>query len=211
VSDPRSRRVLRRTAADVRADLLAAARELFAERGYHRTTTKELAQRANASETLIFRHFGGKRGLFEAAVVEPIAQMWQEFEEFWARPAYAAMSDLESARYYARLVYDVLDGQRDLILALHAATQFEEGFSVGAPVDAILRGSQDRMEETIRERGFVQTDAFYAMRLSFGLILSTATFDDWLFAPDHKPPRDELIEQLAIYIVAALSHRDKLT
>ena len=43
--------------------LLSAATSLFSRRGYAGVSTREIAQRAGYSETLIQRYFGGKRGL----------------------------------------------------------------------------------------------------------------------------------------------------
>lgn len=48
--------------------LLAAAQELFAERGYERTTTRDVAERAGVDATLIARYFGSKAGLYLAAL-----------------------------------------------------------------------------------------------------------------------------------------------
>jgi AcrR family transcriptional regulator len=48
--------------------LLAAAQELFAERGYERVTTREIAERAGVDATLIARYFGSKAGLYLAAL-----------------------------------------------------------------------------------------------------------------------------------------------
>jgi len=48
--------------------LLDAAVEVFAECGYDEATTKEIARRANCSESLIFRYFGDKQGIFEKVV-----------------------------------------------------------------------------------------------------------------------------------------------
>jgi len=42
---------------------------LFAERGYNGTTTQELAAAAGVSEVTLFRRFGSKAGLIEAAIV----------------------------------------------------------------------------------------------------------------------------------------------
>ncbi|MCP9946883.1 TetR/AcrR family transcriptional regulator [Streptomyces somaliensis] len=47
-----------------RERLLAAASELFAERGYERATVRDIAARAGVNQTLLFRHFGSKRALF---------------------------------------------------------------------------------------------------------------------------------------------------
>jgi AcrR family transcriptional regulator len=57
----------RRTAADAartRADILAAARRLFAENGYAATTTGQIADAAGVTVGALFHHFDGKPGLF---------------------------------------------------------------------------------------------------------------------------------------------------
>ena len=48
--------------------LLSAAQDLFAERGYERVTTREIAERAGVDATLIARYFGSKAGLYLAAL-----------------------------------------------------------------------------------------------------------------------------------------------
>ncbi|HEX7688065.1 MAG TPA: TetR/AcrR family transcriptional regulator [Burkholderiaceae bacterium] len=44
-------------------DLLSAARDVFAERGFERATTLEIAQRAGVSEPTVFTYFDSKRDL----------------------------------------------------------------------------------------------------------------------------------------------------
>lgn len=46
--------------------ILNASRELFQKKGYHQTTTKEIAKKAGVNEVTIFRKFKTKKGLFEA-------------------------------------------------------------------------------------------------------------------------------------------------
>lgn len=48
--------------------MLAAARELFTERGYDRTTVRDIAARAGANQALLFRYFGSKDALFRAVL-----------------------------------------------------------------------------------------------------------------------------------------------
>src|SRR6218665_1434156 len=50
----------RRTRADVEQRICDAARQLFAERGYAGTATREIARQADVSETLLFRYYGDK-------------------------------------------------------------------------------------------------------------------------------------------------------
>ncbi|MFF8313591.1 TetR/AcrR family transcriptional regulator [Streptomyces lydicus] len=54
----------RRSAQGTRLRLLDAASELFAERGYERTTVRDIAARAGANQALLFRYFGTKKALF---------------------------------------------------------------------------------------------------------------------------------------------------
>jgi AcrR family transcriptional regulator len=56
----------RRDSAATRQALFDAAAELFAERGYRRTTVRDIAARAGANQALLFRYFGSKEELFAA-------------------------------------------------------------------------------------------------------------------------------------------------
>jgi AcrR family transcriptional regulator len=58
-------------AAASRQALLQAAAELFDERGYERATIREIGERAGVDPALIARYFGGKEGLYLAALSDP--------------------------------------------------------------------------------------------------------------------------------------------
>jgi len=64
----RSRRVAWR-----RAEILTAAGQLFAEKGYHRTTTQDIARAAEVSEGTIYNYFASKEELL-FAIMERISQ-----------------------------------------------------------------------------------------------------------------------------------------
>lgn len=57
-----------RDAARSREVLLAAATELFGERGFDRTTTRDIGERAGVDPALIARYFGSKTGLYLATL-----------------------------------------------------------------------------------------------------------------------------------------------
>lgn len=57
---------------DTRESVLAAARELFAERGYERTTIRAVAGAAGVDPALVHHHFGTKEGLLAEAITMPI-------------------------------------------------------------------------------------------------------------------------------------------
>lgn len=58
----------RLSGADRRQMILDAALDIFAQKGYNGARTKEIAQAAGISETLVFQHFRTKRELYLAAV-----------------------------------------------------------------------------------------------------------------------------------------------
>ena len=63
----------RRPAAERRRQILAAARALFAERGFHATTTRDLAAAADINDALIYRYFPDKQAILAALIDEAIA------------------------------------------------------------------------------------------------------------------------------------------
>ena len=63
-----ARRPRRHDAEASRAALLAAAGALFEERGYDAATVREIGERAGVDPALIARYFGGKEGLYLAAL-----------------------------------------------------------------------------------------------------------------------------------------------
>ena len=65
--------------------ILAAATELFLEKGYEQTTVAEVAERGGVSRATVFWHFNDKASLFRQAfnrLVEPLRQsLDRTFEE----------------------------------------------------------------------------------------------------------------------------------
>src|SRR3954462_3363384 len=70
VDNPSSVRRRRNDAAASRRALVEAAAVLFDERGYHGATVREIGERAGVDPALIARYFGGKEGLYLAALEE---------------------------------------------------------------------------------------------------------------------------------------------
>lgn len=68
------------TKAECRNKLLEVGTQLFAERGLHGVSIRELSQCADASISMISYYFGGKEGLYSAVLTEQFA-CFDEIEE----------------------------------------------------------------------------------------------------------------------------------
>lgn len=61
-------------AAERRATILAVAKVLFADRGFHGVSVDEIAGRLGVSPAVLYRHFDSKEALYEAVLTEIACQ-----------------------------------------------------------------------------------------------------------------------------------------
>src|SRR5437588_10271284 len=57
------------SAEERRAAITQAAQRVFADKGFHGTTTRALAEAAGVSEALLFKHFPNKEALYSAMLL----------------------------------------------------------------------------------------------------------------------------------------------
>jgi AcrR family transcriptional regulator len=201
----------RRSTAEVRRLLLEAAQELFAAKGYANTTTREIAERAGVSETLLFRHFSSKQKLFERAIVRPFGDFVDEFVAQWEAHAPGELTPEELFRLFVTGFYDLLREHRALALALASASLFETG-SAGpfggrtSPLSELLKQIDKIAVAESEIRGFAY-DPPVAVRLVFGMILSVTLLEDWLFPPGKKPSRARAVNEVVGMMLDGLTHR----
>lgn len=69
---PARRRGRRTAGQNTKAALLAAAKEVFAEQGFEVATVRTIASRGGVDPAMVNHWFGGKQGLFHAAIELPI-------------------------------------------------------------------------------------------------------------------------------------------
>jgi TetR/AcrR family transcriptional regulator len=77
-------------ADDVRAHLLAAARELFLKYGYRAVSSRQVAAAAGANPAMIHYYFGNKHGLFHAMIEQAIAPAIAQLNAMLDAPAASA-------------------------------------------------------------------------------------------------------------------------
>jgi AcrR family transcriptional regulator len=114
VTTKRRRTNGRRAPAAVQNLILRAADRLFSTQGYHRTTTREIADEAGVGESMI-RNFGTKAESFETVVVRPFTECVNIWAATWGSKK-ATSSDAEMiTRAFAKGFYTVIADHRDLL------------------------------------------------------------------------------------------------
>jgi AcrR family transcriptional regulator len=130
---------------DAKSRMVAAALELFAERGFDVTTAGDIAERAGVTERTFFRHFADKREvLFDAsATLEGVAH-----DAIEAAPA--GSSPLDAALAGAVAAGDLLEERREFavqrsrIVAVTPSLQERELLKLASMTDATARALRGR-------------------------------------------------------------------
>ena len=86
-----------------REDLLAGAKKCLLEKGYSRTTARDIAQAAGVSLAAIGYHFGSKDALMNEAMFQAIGEWGDHLEEAFAK----AGPDMSVTERFARVFDDV--------------------------------------------------------------------------------------------------------
>lgn len=203
---PRRRR--RRRQEEIIDRILAAAQRQFNELGYAATTTKEIAKQADVSETLLYRHFKSKAGLFDQIVFDPFDLLATQLLN--VRDGYEGW-DLDPARGRALLaqMIEFLEHNRKLLCDLAVKGLAE---TADEQTDRRLEGMRRHYRiaahqiKTFHElKGHTcPFDPDIAVRLALGMLLASTLFNEWLF-PDGMPERERLVENIRLMMVRALA------
>ncbi|SKB79052.1 TetR/AcrR family transcriptional regulator [Sphingopyxis flava] len=193
----------RRTRENVEERICDAARQVFAERGYHGATTRGIASVADVSETLLFRYYRSKAILFEEVIVQPFNRFMQEFLQQY--PTNEDRKSGERRNFVA--AYELFEKNRSVFIALLAAkgTPTEEG---GEPsFIGLLPFFNAAAAEQVQKYADLGTEPPFDMglgiRLAFGMLASSVLMSDWLF-PEGTPPREQLVDLLELLVDRAL-------
>lgn len=210
MTEAKPRRV-RRTNTEVRALILQSARDLFAERGYAKTTTRDIAKRAKASEVLLFRYFKSKAELFEEAISEPFDDFMRQIVEERAAANVSAGDPVELGRTYVEALYRRLLTERQLILSLITTRAYEGGAEEGADrprgLQHYFAESEASLRSMYRSRGVeAEIDPAVGARLAFAAVVAGALLQDWLFeGVEHA---ESVTEAMGRFVIHGLFGRD---
>jgi AcrR family transcriptional regulator len=196
----------RRSTEEVRTLVLTAARKLFSVHGYRGTSTRDIATAAGVTSAAIYRHFGSKEGLFEAAVEEPLHATVDGFLDDWEFIGSDQHHNDVAARLFMKSVVRLLRENRELFAAyLHgrSAREVEE-----SALSRELGNVVDRVQTAITGQGLVGVDVPVAVRCVAGMLMSLVLYDDFLFPPDDRPADNRILNEAVALTLRGIESRD---
>jgi AcrR family transcriptional regulator len=176
---------------DRREEILQASLHLFAEKGFHGTSMRDIARSADITEGLIYHYFASKRDLFRAIIEEhsflPLLK---------TLPDLAGQLDLRGLLLVlARGFFDVLGQSKELTrLLLQEVQVFPEekeaffGDAVERSIAELAQILDARMGKAARGK----VDPYMAARLFFNALLAFFVEQE-ILGGKHLLPADEQV------------------
>jgi len=199
----------------VRALILEAADRLFSERGYHGTRTREIAEAAGVGESVVFRNYGSKAELFEAAILDRFTGFVNDWARSWDRRPPAASDPEEITRSFVKGFHAFASQHRELLMTLTAA-QLRGGDPALAQVAGVVSerfaDGLGVMRRVLLSQGAAREyellDPPVTVAVAVGSVLSVVLLDDWLFASyEKRPSKARQIEELTRMLLYGVSGR----
>ena len=191
---------------DRRRQLLKAAIESFAQKGFSGTKTKDIAAAAGVSEAILFRHFSSKEDLYHAILdtkgpddgnrlmeeLEAMAERRDDAAFFQALATRIVESFRDDPAFHRLLLYASLEGH--LLASLFRAR-------FGLPMGNFLRRYIVLRQ---KEGAFYKCDPNTAITFLFGAIVHFA-MNRYLFDMKDQPVDDEtVVKELATLVLRGI-------
>jgi AcrR family transcriptional regulator len=180
-----------------REDLLAAAKRCLYEKGYARTTARDIAAASGVSLAAIGYHFGSKEALLNAARIQALGEWWEELGRTLAADADPQASPMERFEAIWTKVVESFATHRPLWVAtFELLAQLDHAPEVRAAVAEAqeqarmgLAGLFHHLDPALDEQKAWAVGSFY-------LALLPGVMAQWLIDPEHAPSGHDLAQAL---------------
>jgi TetR/AcrR family transcriptional regulator len=174
-------------------EMLAAALDLFSEKGYRNVSMQEIAEKAEFAIGTLYNFFRNKEHLYKALIKE----MAGRFEEALGKAIGAPGQEIEKLRNYVKTKGEVFRGNASVI-RLYFAETLGASYNIQAGLDSELRERHDTFLRTLAAifEGGMKRKRFRKIADPYHLAvaldsLTSALLLLWLEAPDRHPyPED---------------------
>jgi AcrR family transcriptional regulator len=168
----------RRSGREVEEEIITAAVELFAARGFEGTTMREVAVRSGIHEPTLYRHYPSKDALFDAAI---LSKFDQELLAVFAGPSIPVPTEADGLLPVFEPVLDFFSRYRRIVLVvvercMYASdTESEVVKRVISQVEALIDTTAPMIEEYVTQHTAAtkeETPAVASLMLSLALGLA---------------------------------------
>lgn len=196
-----------------RGQILGAARRLFLERGFERTSMEAIRGEAGVSKPTLYNHYPGKEELFAdvlGGIVDDIAGDWLPAVEVGEAPLNSrrelreALMELARGAVAGLMRPEYLALVRVVVAETPRFPRLGEIFRSAGPERGLTAVST--LLKNARERGVVEVvDPDVAARAFLGPILSYVLMDGLLLAGKPRRPAHERIEEIVDLFMKAIT------
>lgn len=156
------------TSVNRKADIISAAIEVFAEVGYFRATTAQVAERAKISQPYVFRFFATKEALLLAA----LEASWSRVIESFRKVVETASPELLETKLIQEYEHIQAKHQNEMFLQMQAQTIREEA------IQQTMRGAYQEIRnmvlEAFRAAGMDNAEERAMLFLARGMLCNVA-------------------------------------
>ncbi|HXK34700.1 MAG TPA: helix-turn-helix domain-containing protein [Dehalococcoidia bacterium] len=187
-----------------RKQILDASLRLFSEKGFARTSVRDIAQAAGITDAAIYYHFASKRELFEALIEERgFTQALENLER-----AEIVVGPREAIPLLATLALEFIYQNRDLMKVMMVEAMAED--PVAAEEYRVLVERWERAEARIMrhyaEQGLLRTEAVDELAKQL-VVTVIGAFADHLMKPQASATApDEPPAELLRHVEVAMQH-----
>jgi AcrR family transcriptional regulator len=201
-----------------RAAIINAVRRVFAERGFHGTTTRELAEAADVSEALLFKHFPNKEALYSAMQMSCCHTQDPAIERLKAlEPSTSTLVVMVHFLLTRKIgASTVEDEDHGIQMRLMMRSVMEDGEFARLQLKQFAQGFVAKIEECIRaavaagdaKEGPVASElaAWFVHHLAVALMQNLRTATPVV---DYKVSRPKLVEQAVWFALRGMGLKDE--
>ncbi|MFE1080179.1 TetR/AcrR family transcriptional regulator [Nocardiopsis alba] len=177
-----------------REDLLAGAKRCLAEKGYGKTTARDIAAASGAHLASIGYHFGSKDRLMNTAVLEATSE-WGDVLTRLVRESSSAAAPEERIRAVLASLFEAVPAHRDLMVSsVQAFAQVQFDDETRAALADGIEGAREELAALLLGVAPEELDADTVAGLGSMLYnIVTGYVLQYLVSPEHMPTVDQAV------------------
>ena len=196
--------------------ILDRVRQVFSQKGFDGTTTRELAKAAGISEGLLFKHFPSKEALHRAMLSSCVGQFMSEMEKIMSlKPSTETL--VQAIRFLASaFLTSRATPERDAMIRLFLRNVTEDGefarFAIKEPKSILIPQLEELIKASIASGDIADSPVPTHLRAWSADRLAFQVMTDFLPATpliDYGVPKEKLADHLAWFILRGIGLKEE--